>query len=337
MRNRNLQKYSSRGLHSFSTLEEAVSHPIKVGLTSIKSNNRYFDFLYEDRQSAVTLITFHSALNASTNEYPIFSGSKFAEELGCNLLAFADASCGGLESLPTFWHLSTKRVNSSTIIKRIISHAATTGTGEHLVFFGSSAGGYAALNYSTSFPGSVAVVLNPRIELEAKPYRFEKFSHVSYPGWSPEKVASKLPTSMATHYSEPRNNKVLYLQNAQDNLYYNYHYNTFRISAKACKNIYYKVKDWGIGHVLPPRDEYMDPLRDLIKNAPHWDAILKEHSTLDEPSFEPPANPKYVDVNLVINELNKVICNREYASPSITALENIVTKLKEKSRRDHGI
>ncbi|MGP5032339.1 hypothetical protein ACTXJG_13010 [Glutamicibacter arilaitensis] len=273
-RTRNIKKHSSRGRRVFEDLDSAIQAGLSDGLTIIKSNGRYFDYYFEDRGSSVTLVTFHAAIGPNTVEYPIFTGSRFAEKLNVNLLAFADAACGGAEKLLTFWHQSTKRVPSGKIIPQIIDLTQRTGHEKHLIFFGSSAGGYAALHYSTFFPNSVSMVMNPRIELLGKPHRFNEYSQRAYPGWEPETVARKIPTSMSNWYSKGRENTVFYLQNSGDKVYYNNHYSPFEAATRGQANIHFKIHNWGNGHIVPPANEYMDPLESLVEHAPNWKSAI---------------------------------------------------------------
>lgn len=277
-RTRNTKKHSSLGVRAFNSIDEALAVGLADGLTTIKSNGRYFDFFYEDRGAPVTLVTFHSATGPTTTEYPIFSGARFAKNLGVNFLAFADAACGGMEKMLTFWHQSTKRVPSASFIPKIVELARIAGGGRHLVFFGSSAGGFAALQYSSLFPDSAALVINPRIELMGRPFRFDAYSKVAYPGWTPEMVAKKIPTSMARRYSVERPNTVAYLQNRQDPLYYENHYLPFKKATEGHSNVHFQVRNWGKGHVVPPASAYMEPLEALVANAPNWGLGLGEFS-----------------------------------------------------------
>ncbi|WP_146112550.1 alpha/beta hydrolase [Arthrobacter sp. MYb213] len=270
LRTRNIEKYRLNGVRTFTTIEALLASPIRPGLNSVKSNNRFFDFFFEDRGSNVTLVAFHAALGTKTEHYPIFSGHNFAKELGVNLLSFADPACGGAESMLTFWHQSTKRVDSSAFIVDIVKNIVNSSSGRNLIFFGSSAGGFAALRYSALFAGSVCVVMNPRIELESKPYRFDSYSRRAFPGWLPEQVAKRFPTSMSNYYSIPRKNKVFYLQNSNDELYFNFHFMPFKVATKSRDNIQFKIENWGKGHVVPPKNEYMDLLKQLVSSAPNW-------------------------------------------------------------------
>lgn len=274
-RRRNLRPHQKYGLHKFASIAELLSVPLGNGVSSFLVNNRWFDVMYVDRGAAVTMVTFHAALSPNTEDYPVFSGGRFSEEIDANHLAFADSACGSAESLLTFWHMSTRRVDAQSFIPQIVRHASVSSNPKELIFFGSSAGGFAALYYSSLFPGSIAFVMNPRIDLKGLPSRFESYAAVAYPGSDVDAVSRKVPTSMAEHYAKPRPNTVAYLQNAQDQIYFEHHFTPFAESTSGSAHIFTKVREWGEGHVVPPKTEYLEPLRALCKVAPDWPAVLK--------------------------------------------------------------
>lgn len=256
------------------SLNEVLGRPLQEGLTSIKTNNRWFDVLYEDRGASVTMVTFHAGMPQRARQYPVFSSRAIAEELQVNYLGFADPACGALESVPTFWHLGTKRVDSRQIVPSIIRHALASGSGRHLVFFGSSAGGFAALNYGSQFPDSVVLVMNPRIDLLSKPNRFPNYALTCFPGGDPDRLAKRLPVSMSSLYASSNGPTVAYLQNTEDEDYYWHHFVPFMIEVEGRPDVYVHAEAWGEGHTVPPREAYVGPLAKLVRSAPDWNLAL---------------------------------------------------------------
>jgi hypothetical protein len=277
LRQRSVRRFTRLGHSVVGSLEEVTAQPLNDGLTSILSNNRWFDVLYMDRGADVTFVAFHSALTNETTNYPVFSSHKMSAGLDVNYLGFADPLCGSAESLATGWHLGSKRVNSQLFIPAIIRHAIASRSGKHLLFFGSSAGGFAALNYSARFPGSAALVVNPRVDLFGRPDgTFPRYATAAYQGVAPERVAKTVPTSMAELYSRPRGNTVAYLQNLEDSLYLDHHFRPFETATSGRSDVFVKTRNWGQGHVVPPRAEYLLPLQALVMNAPDWDLGLAD-------------------------------------------------------------
>ncbi|WP_146113335.1 MULTISPECIES: hypothetical protein [unclassified Arthrobacter] len=268
-RSRDISKYTSLGYHEFHDVGSLLSQPLQTGLTSLKLEDQWFDFLFEDRHSATTLVTFTAAVPAKAETFPIFSSRHIAEELGLNFLAFADPSCGGPHALPTFWHLGTQKIDSQTLIPSIVSMARSE-TNSSLLFFGSSAGGFAALNYSSHFPNSAALVMNPRISLLNTPKRTQSYTPVNFPDMETISVIRSLPYDQSKVYSVPRGNRVFYIQNLQDSNYTRHHYAHFKKNTLGREDIEFVVGNWGKGHVVPPKSVYVDRLRNLARSAPNW-------------------------------------------------------------------
>ena len=267
-----------------------LKKPLKNGVHSLEINDRWFDFLYEDRGSPVTLITFSAALTSENKTYPVFSSRLISERLGANFLGFADPAQGGAESLPTYWHLNTQRVQTENFIPAIIKHTATNSIGKNLLFFGSSAGGFAALKYSAMFDGSAVLVMNPRINLTHDPYRIPAYSKVVHPntGWG--ELSKTIPLDLAKQYEQAQGNFVVYLQNLQDENYVRHHYLHFKKAVQERSDIHFVTKNWGQGHVVPPRHEFIERLHSLIASAPNWDADRSSKGIQTKAS--PPPQPK---------------------------------------------
>ena len=270
MRTRNSDKYSELGHSTFASIDEVVAEPIKDGLNSIHINGREFDYFYRDRGQPVTIVTFSAAMSQSMPEYPIFSGRELTAGLETNWLAFSDTANGGENSLPTFWHLGTEKVNALEFIPKIIEHAVMSGAGRHLLFFGSSAGGFAALNFSRFFPGSAALVLNPRVNILNEPKLLPKYAPIAYPNATLQELNETLPLNLAKIYSQPQGNYIVYLQNMQDPNYSRHHYAHFKKATDGRADVQFVIDNWGKGHVTPPRCAYMQPLQSMVDSAPNW-------------------------------------------------------------------
>lgn len=264
-RQRDTEQYAHEGVSRFKDIDSFLSKRIRPGLSSIMETNRWFDFFYEDRGSKVTFVVFPAAVPSSFAKYPFFTSRGMAEKLGANYLCFADPAVGGNEGLSTFWYLSTRRVRTQALVPAVVRHALKTGAGEKLLFFGSSAGGFGALMYSSMFPGSSCLVMNPRVDLLERPVWFDEYASIVYPGWDTEKLRDKLQTSVAPLYVRPAGNHVVYLQNTQDKNYIQNHYPKFKAVAQDRSDVEFILGAWGNGHVVPPREEYMPRLRGLVR------------------------------------------------------------------------
>ncbi|WP_396278357.1 hypothetical protein [Glutamicibacter creatinolyticus] len=191
--------------------------------------------------------------------------------MNVNYLAFADPAAGGKVALPTFWHLGASEVPSTRLIPDIIRKSRDESKGEHVLFFGSSAGGFAALNYSAQFPGSGALVMNPRINVLHEPKRAPKYVPVAFPDAPLAAVIRSLPYNQARIYGKPRGNFVVYLQNRGDATYNRHHYAHFAKAVRGRTDMHFVMGDWGKGHVVPPREVFENLLMKLVASAPDWE------------------------------------------------------------------
>lgn len=263
------------GFSTYQGIDEFLEGPVVSGLHSIRTNNHWFDFLYSDRGSPVTLVAFSAALPDSWATYPRFSSVALAEKVGANYLGFADAV---QPKSPTFWHLGSEWVNSQRKIPAIISKVSASDGERHLLFFGSSAGGFAALNYSAHFPGSAALVMNPRVNLMHAPRWYREYAAVAHPSVDRTVVAKSLPFDQAEAYRRARGNFVVYLQNLQDPNFYRHHYLHFYNATRGRSDVRFILGEWGEGHVVPPRPIFLGALAALVEAAPTWN--LAEMSDL---------------------------------------------------------
>lgn len=271
-RERDTTKFSDLGVNEHGDFETFLKSPLTNGLNTISFGGRLFDFFYEDRGAPVTLVTFTAAVSPSFVKYPLFSSRPVAERLNVNFVSFADPASGGDTALTTFWHLGTAEVPANEVIPKIISKVMGESVGEHLLFFGSSAGGFAALNYSARFPGSAVMVMNPRVSLLNEPKHTSRYVPVVFPGRNITEKLRELPYDMSKLYSVAQGNSVFYLQNLQDSTYKRHHYAHFEKAVSGREDVTFITGNWGDGHVVPPRDVFESALYNLVSSAPGWGA-----------------------------------------------------------------
>lgn len=269
---RDIVKFSVNGFSEYESLDELVATPLADGISSLRINSRWVDVFYEDRGAEVTIVAFHAAVSKYNKSFPVFSGYEITKYLKINYLGISDPLSGNEEALQVAWHLGSQRVDSATIIPAIVNHSIASRSGNRLVFFGSSAGGFAALSYSSQFPRSTAFVLNPRIDLLSPPLRFGEYAKVAYPGMPHSLVEKQHKVNMSHVYSERQENFVFYLQNKNDSLYFTSHFTQFRNKLNVHNNVLFRLGSWGHGHVVPPRDIIFGTLRHFCK--PDYDPLV---------------------------------------------------------------
>lgn len=269
-RTRDLSKYNNLKTFRYSEANELVSSNISSGLHTLHSNNRYFDFIYENKQSNILFVTFGAAAGVDKPTYPVFSRLKMASLAGVDCLALSDVGQSSPENLKTTWHLGTHKLPTNELIVKLIRRLIAKYKYKTVILFGSSAGGFAALNTGRKIPGSIVVVMNPRTDLLMNPTTYDEFISKAY---SNNHSAVSENISMCDAYSVPTGNRVIYIQNMEDEVYYKNHFIPFFE-----KNINHSKiisGNWGSGHVIPPRWVFEGVLQFIFNNPDSIDQFME--------------------------------------------------------------
>lgn len=267
LRSRNISPYDKRGHYVHPSLEAALSDGLQSGLHSIDFQGEWYDFLYEDNGAKVTLVTFNAAVRLD-HSFPVFSGWSFPKKMQINLLAFSDPAIAMTPPVRTLWHLGTDRIVGPKVIRRIIDHFCPDNS--RLLFFGASAGGFAALSHSAERPRSAVFVLNPRTNLSALPEVLPEGGLEDYGSDFVSSIFERAEDDLRVLYNRPRGNHIFHLQNLGDAWYLKCQYGPFR-DALLNRSEYHRLTGhWGSGHVAPPTADYVDILAALVESAPDW-------------------------------------------------------------------
>lgn len=266
-RTRNISPFTKRGHYTYSYLEAALTRRLESGLHSIDFQGEWFDFLYEDNDAEVTLVTFNAAVNLE-HSFPVFSGWSFPKKFKVNLLAFSDPAIAMNPPVKTLWHLGTPGIVGPKVVRRIIDHLCTENSA--LLFFGASAGGFAALSHSAERPGSAVFVLNPRTDLNAPPEVISEGEIRHYGIGFLTKLFERVEDDLRVLYSHPRGNQIFHLQNLGDAWYLKCQYGPFRDVLSDRPEYHRLTGNWGPGHVAPPTSDYVHIMAELVGSAPNW-------------------------------------------------------------------
>ena len=242
---RDLSRYAPRPQSSHASLEEFLDSkaPLEEGIHSISIGSATADFLYEERGGPL-LVVFPAALG-KTVTWPFFTGLGVAQDVSASLLALSDPSVE-LPGVGTGWSLGDHRVPFHTILPGIIRKFAPS---RRLIFFGMSAGGYSALHYVSKFENAVAVVGNPRTHLFTPPTALQYRAPALYGTEDPREIASMVPVGI-----RPTGNRIIYLQNSGDFVYFSSHMIPYLQKIDGDADVWTIIDYWGEGHVAPPGD-----------------------------------------------------------------------------------
>lgn len=264
-RGRKVGRYQPRVQRVHASPDEFMSSNPGEGIHTIRIGAAIADVLYDERGDGPLLVTFPSALTPDAT-WPFFSGIGVAARLGASLLAFSDPSTG-MAGVPTGWTLGDHRVPFHEHVPRIIDLLAR---GRRVVMLGLSAGGYAALHYSSAVPESVAVVGNPRTHLLAPPTAVQYWARTLYDTDDPARISEIVPTAPA-----PSTNRVIYLQNSGDHPYFAAHMVPYLMRLRSDADVWTLIDHWGDGHVPPPRELLHDVLSAVLEDPAAVDGITR--------------------------------------------------------------
>lgn len=271
-----LAGYGDR-LDKFGDLDQLLNAPPDSGVKEVLVDGGPVHVLFEDRGFKTTIVHFAAALpKVGWDSFPVFGGRKFVRKFDANLLSISDPNFALPERPATGWFAGNGRQPGlQSVLARIISHYGEHGDG-NVILFGSSAGGFAALLYGAQLPRSVTVCLNPRVELRNEPTQFHRLAPVAFPGVPAEAIPSIIQTSAAAAYAEALGNTVAYVQNVQDDPYFENNMVPFLTKVAAHPKVWLNLVDSGPGHRIPDPELTAALIRALIAQAPDWGSALEE-------------------------------------------------------------
>ena len=245
-----------RGIASFL---EAVAVP---GAHTIKVGNQSLDLLIQNRGSRTTLIFFHSALTSNQPTVPVLQGRGIAESAGMNLISIADPSIE-LGDLDLAWYLGNRWLGHlRPLLSPVIAHALSSLGSEHTILFGSSGGGYAAVNFGNDFPDCTVLAINPRLDLSSRPKSaIPQYLQVCHDAHSSTPMLRIRQDFVNDRVSDQIGDRLrfnlLLFQNLGDTLYLNGQAKPFVEHFREDPRMFVQFMNHGDGHVAIPRETLM--------------------------------------------------------------------------------
>lgn len=269
---RDVSKYASN-LKEFDSLDALLrSDDTTSGLYSVRHQaDVYTDILFWNQQADVTIVCFNGAGAPSTGLRPGFNGTsmfnswKLANK--ANFLFIHDATLYLDSALRLAWYAGSENFPYPELLEQIIRRFTKVNIPDNLMFFGISGGGHAALNYSSRFPGSIAVVGNPQTNLDkyaggAKNNYYKTcWPDMDRPGDDP---STKHIFNMNGVYGSGTDNFVYCLVNADDHHHIDEHLIPFIESTGRRLNVRTIVRHWGRGHSAATPHELLEFFEELV-------------------------------------------------------------------------
>lgn len=243
----------------------ADSYP--SGVLTVMRSGIPIDIKYEPRGFDTTTAFFHPALTGTKYSYPVFSGAGISADLPTNRIFIMDPSLYVSHDLFLGWFAGNhKQPRLQYVIRGILNHLVPTG--QRMVTFGSSGGGYAALYYAANRDGAVAVPVNPQTNLaNYNRAAVARYARLAW-GLTGDSALRKIPavTDLTRSYRKP-GKQVFYIQNTNDRTHMQGHFQPFMDSLPAGHDVNPVLVDGKSGHHPPPKSVIHDVLASAIAGA----------------------------------------------------------------------
>lgn len=255
----------------YESLEAFYSNPLGQGVHTIMHRGRLLDLLIEDNNSDTTLVVFHGSLSPRQRTIPYLQGRGVAGTAGVNLISVADPSLD-MGPLACAWflgdnHLGPLRNIFVPMIRYVLKELGTRAT----VLFGGSGGGYAAVNFAQDFPGSIALAMNPRLNLNGTPTStMPRYLDVCHGAKTKTPMLRVKREFLAANLADPINSRqdfdLLLVQNRNDTRFLNGQVMPFVASLEDRSRTWISLFDGGEGHVALSLEEIARIVREIAQS-----------------------------------------------------------------------
>lgn len=289
---RNTTKFSAYERSTYESIDDFQTAPTKPGFLTIDYNGSPLDLLRVDNNSATTVVVFHSSLSESVTSIPVFSGMGVLSGLDANVISVSDPTLELHSLLKLSWFAGNRNQPLQRDLPAILKKILDEQGARHVIFFGASGGGFAALYYSAYFPGSLAIPLNPQTVIRTFPERAVlSYGRVGFGARTIEQARNLLVSSITDDlrdvYRGGMSNTIAYVQNVMDSHHLYRHMIPFLRAIPQTTDVAALLGDWGKGHIAPPKEVVRQILEVSVGANGKWvDALASIGFTLaPDPDF----------------------------------------------------
>jgi hypothetical protein len=136
-----------------------------TGLHAIVSGDLPVYVYFRPGTGPLLNVMFHSTVDRSKRSVPYFDRLEASQDMPGSVLLVSDPTLFVEERLQLGWYVGTRRWDPTATVREIVHSAAAASGASKLIFIGSSGGGFPALRYSSIFPDSLALAINPHVDL----------------------------------------------------------------------------------------------------------------------------------------------------------------------------
>lgn len=217
------------------------------------------DLLYIPTGGKTTVVTFHAAARPQS-PLPIFAGGNVTADHGVNRIHVSDPGLYCADNVRIAWFAGALDLPMQHFLPDVLGKLIADTGSKRTVFWGPSAGGFAALYYSRFFPDSVAIPVNPQTILANFGYQNQRiYTQAAFgaetPGEHELVLRDRICSDLRIHYAGETPNYILYVQNLLDT-HVDKHMTPFLESLRPSgRTRTYLGDEWGTGHIAPPVEE----------------------------------------------------------------------------------
>lgn len=137
----------------------AQTNPVLVEFEGLR-----LPLYYRPGSTPALIVLFHGAVDQAKRPLPFFQ-PHFPDASGAHQLAIADPALARSADLKAAWFAGAHDLPLQQVLPRFFMRVAELLKVRRTIYFGASAGGFAALYYAHRHPSSLALVANPQINL----------------------------------------------------------------------------------------------------------------------------------------------------------------------------
>lgn len=238
-----------------------LQRPSLRGVFSVQTHGGEIPIQVIRRRSPVLLVIFAGAVDRQQRTLPQFGGQFLRTYVPASVVGVADPSLSRSPTLRTAWYLGHDGFELQQILPDLVRRIAAVCEAERVIFFGGSAGGFAALYYSWCLPGSIALAFNPQTDIECflGGHKADYRASCRPALGKGDPLATVVRSSVVSCYAERFDNTVIYLQNAADSGHVRKHFAPFLAAVDVAnhRSLLARLAYWGNdGHIPPPPHEW---------------------------------------------------------------------------------
>lgn len=242
--------------------EFAAADNLPARLT-VWQNGFPVDLMVEANDSQTTLVS----LGGQGLQGPMFAGRALSAGLGMNRVFVSDPGLLTEDSAGEALYLGTDGLDLTDLISSVIRIIQTKLGADHLVFYGVDAGGFAALNLSHAFHGSLAVPVNPQTCVVD------------------DQGATAVPLGdLRGSYSKGQENWVIYLQNSREVTTVRKHMIPWLQALDGLGRLALLLEDWDPNAKGPPAALMRRRISGIADVQGDWPALAKAWGAQVRPS-----------------------------------------------------